>query len=107
MVHCDNQAVVHVVNSGYSKDKDLMHLLRCMFFFRAHWGFELRVEHVPGEQNVAADAVSRNNFSLFFQVWPDASPQPLPIPQALVDLLIIQCPDWTSPSWTALFRNCL
>ena len=30
--HCDNMAVVEVVNSGYSKDKDMMHLLRCLFF---------------------------------------------------------------------------
>ena len=33
IVHCDNQAVVHIVNSGYSKDKDMMHLIQCMFFF--------------------------------------------------------------------------
>ena len=107
VIHSDNQAVVHVVNSGYSKDQELMHLIRCMFFFRAYWGFELRAEHVPGEQNVAADAISRNNLSLFSQVLPGASPQPCPIPQSLVELLIVQRPDWTSPSWTALFKNCL
>ena len=30
-VHYDNQAVVSVVNSGYSRDSDLMHLLQCLF----------------------------------------------------------------------------
>ena len=41
VIHSDNQVVLHVVNSGYSKDKELMHLIRCMFLFRAYWGFKL------------------------------------------------------------------
>ena len=32
LVHCDNQAVVEVVNAGYCKDSYLMQLLRCLFF---------------------------------------------------------------------------
>ena len=32
LAHCDNQAVVEVVNSGYAKDTELMQLLRCLFF---------------------------------------------------------------------------
>ena len=92
VIHSDNQAVVHVVNSGYSKDKELMHLIRCMFFFRAYWGFKLIADHVPGEQNVAADVISRNNLSLFSQVLPEASPQLCPIPRSLVELLIVQFP---------------
>ena len=32
LVHCDNQAVVEVVNAGYCKDSHLMQLLRCLFF---------------------------------------------------------------------------
>ena len=30
MVRCDNAAVVAVVNSKYSKDQRMMHLLRCL-----------------------------------------------------------------------------
>ena len=30
--HYDNMAVAEVVNSGYSKDRLLMHLIRCLFF---------------------------------------------------------------------------
>jgi len=37
LFHCDNQAVVEVINSGSSKDDILiMHLLRCLFFISAH-----------------------------------------------------------------------
>ena len=107
MVHCDNQAVVSVTNSGYSKNSDMMHLLRCLFFISAYWGFELRVEHIPGERNVAADAISRGNMHLLFQVCPNALPQASPIPPALIQLLVMQCPDWMSHSWVRLFKSCL
>ena len=107
VVHCNNQAIVCMINSGYSKDKSIMHLMRCVFFFRAFWDFNLRAEHVLGEKNVAADALSRDNLALFFQVSPMATREPTTVPQALIDMLVVQCPDWTSPSWVALFRSCL
>ena len=107
VVHCDNQAAVCVVNTGYSRDKDMMHLMRCLFFIRAYWGIGMRAEHIPGEQNTAADAISRGNLSTLFQVSPQASPLPTAVPQSLLDLLVAQQPDWTSPSWVSLFRSCL
>ena len=54
--HCDNMAVVEVVNSGYSRDKDIMHLLRCPFFISEHHHFLVEAVHLPGKTNVAADA---------------------------------------------------
>ena len=38
VVHCDNQAAVCVVNVGYSRDKDMMHLMRCLFFYQGILG---------------------------------------------------------------------
>ena len=35
VVHCDNEAVVEVVAAGYSKEMNLMHLLRCLFLVTA------------------------------------------------------------------------
>ena len=103
VVHCDNQAAVCVVNAGYSRDKDMMHLMHCLFFIRAYWGIDLWAVHIPGEQNVAADAISRGNLSTLFQV----SPLPTVVRQSLHDLLVVQQPDWASPSWVSLFRSCL
>ena len=40
-VHCDNMAVVEVVNLGYSKDGVMAHLLRVLFFAKAHWEVEI------------------------------------------------------------------
>ncbi len=60
IVHCDNEAAV---NSGYSQDQQIMHLLRCLFFIKAHFQLELRVVHIPGADNVVADAISLYAFS--------------------------------------------
>ncbi len=50
--HCDNAAVVEVVNSGYSRDGTLAQLLRVLFFAKAQWDLELRACHIAGQQNV-------------------------------------------------------
>ena len=101
--YCDNMAVVAVINSGRAKDKTLMHLLRCMFFVVAHLDIHIHASHVPGVENVAADALSRNCISSFLQEVPGADPHPTPIPQALVDITVRQQLDWTSPRWAQLF----
>ena len=61
MAHCDNMVVVEVINSGCSKDAIMMHLLKTLFFIRAHWKIVVRAEHIPGRQNRLAIAISRNN----------------------------------------------
>ena len=103
---CDNMAVVSVVNSGRSQDKTLMHLLRCLFFMAAHFQVHVRASHIPGVKNVAADALSRNDLPRFLQVVPEAVQQPTPIPQSLVDLLVMEQPDWLSPHWSRRFSAC-
>ena len=32
LINSDNEAVANVLNTGYAKDQQLMHLLRCAFF---------------------------------------------------------------------------
>ena len=107
LCHCDNMAVVQVVHSGYSTDRQLMRLIRCLFFIRAYWQISVRAVHIPGELNVVADAISRNNTPLLFQKVPDANPEPTPLPAPLLDLLVEHQPDWLSPSWAQLFKSCL
>ena len=62
--------------------------------------------HIPGVSNVAADALSRNDFPQFLQVVPDAAAHPTLVPQQLVDLLVKEQPDWTSLRWVQLFGDC-
>lgn len=107
LAHCDNQAVVDVVNSGYSKDAQLMHSLRSLFFITAHFQISLRAVHIPGVHNTAADAISRDNLILFHSQVSEARPSPSPLPAMAIDLLVLQQPDWMSPAWFRLFGTSL
>ena len=62
---CDNAAVVAIIRSGSSRDPCVMHLMRCLFFFVAHYQLVLSPVHIPGKQNEAADNLSRDALSLF------------------------------------------
>jgi len=101
----DNMAVVEVLKSRTSKDPLLMHLLRCLVFYAAYFGFGFTSEHVPGVLNTAADAISRNNVPLFVSLIPQV-PRAT-IPQAVLELLVSRRPDWGSCDWTKLFWRSL
>ena len=104
--HCDNQGAVAVVNSGYSKVPQIMHLLRCLFFIRARFDIALEAVYVPGESNLLADAVSRDKLSILFSQVPAARQGHTPLPPSLLTLLADSLPDWTSPTWSQLFGSC-
>ena len=104
---CDNVAAVTIVNSGSSKDNRAMHLMCSLFFFLAKCSVTLRAEHIPGSENGAADALSRNNrLSLLFQV-PSARGIPTQILPGLLQVFVHKQPDWTSQSWTILLKDIL
>ena len=108
LAHCDNQAVVEVINTGSFKDPELMQLLlRSLFFITAHFEIALRALHIPGRHNTGADAISRDNLILFHSQVPAACPSPTPLPPAAIDLLIHRSTDWISRSWFQLFGACL
>ena len=60
--HVDNLSVVVALKKGSSKEPSgiVMHLLRCLSFFSAHFQFTFSSVHVPGFCNGVADAISRN-----------------------------------------------
>ena len=77
----DNEAVVEVLKATYSKDFHLMHLVRLLVFFASTYDFWFKATHIRGKLNGAADALSRNHLSLFFQQVPQADLQPVhPLP---------------------------
>ena len=99
---CDNMAVVAAVNKGSARDPTLMHLLRILAFLTAILDITLTARHLPGVQNTSADALSRNNLSLFFSLNPQASPIPAIIPPELREMVFNQSLRWTDPSWMGL-----
>ena len=99
--HSDNSAVVALLRSLTSRDHVIMHLIRCLSFFAALFRFDFTAAHVPGASNVAADALSRNNMSLFLSLFPQ-TPETV-VPPVLTCLLLHPRPDWGSTRWTRLF----
>ena len=61
---------------------------------------------MPGCENGLADAISRNNLAYLFAQIPEAVHSRCQIPQPLLELLVEQHPDWTSITWSQLFRSC-
>ena len=104
-MYCDNEAVVEMLGAGYSKEPNLMHLLRCLFLVAAFNELSLRPMWIPGSNYKVADAVSRNNMAMFWLQAPRARPAPVELPPVLMDLLIDRRSDWTSPAWCQWFKS--
>ena len=98
--------MVKVLSKGAAKDSSLSHLMQCLALLATFHGFHICAVHVPGRLNDAADALSRNNLSLFHSLYPQAH-QESPVPLPVVQLLVSQIPDWGSTAWTKLFGACL
>lgn len=103
----DNMAVVSSLSKRRVKCPLLAHLLRCLFFFEAHFGFEHCAEHIAGRLHVAADALSRDNVQLFHSIFPQAPQRPTQIPASLLQLLWDRKLSWTSNCWSQLFNDTL
>ena len=43
--NCDNEAVVHLLLSRYSRNTNVMHLLQCLFFYEAHYALHISASH--------------------------------------------------------------
>ncbi len=103
LARCDNTAVVSIVGKGSSRDREAMHLARCLAFVQAEFEVALVASHIRGVENVLADALSRNDLDKFRNRCSQAAAEPTAIPEALLDLLLIKRLDWTCPSWTELW----
>ena len=80
MFHCDNEAVVNIVNKGRSKMADIMKLMRTLTWLSVRNNFIIHCKHIPGVKNVIADALSRFNFQTFRAAAPAAEEHPTPCP---------------------------
>ena len=100
----DNESVVSVLNTRKTKDRQLLHLSCCLFFFAASHQFTFIAKHIAGKKNGAADALSSNQLNVFFSLVPQAATEPVYIPQELITLLLEQPVEWTSPHWRQLFK---
>ena len=98
-VQCDNMAVVEVINKGAARDRDIMQLMRCLAFLAAKGDFYVVASYIKGVDNTLVDALSRDNLALFRSLFPQAEQQAAAVPIAMLDLVLIQEPDWTCKDW--------
>ena len=103
LFQCDNSGVVSALQKGSAKDPVVMNLLRCLWFFVAHYDIDLICEHIAGSYNSTADDLSRCHMQSFFSQNPSASSTPTPLPQPLLAITEVSGPDWTSPDFRRLF----
>ena len=70
LYHCDNMAVVAILQSGVSKNSAMMDLVRELFFISARHGFEWTSEFLGTAMNSHADAISRGDLCKFRELAP-------------------------------------
>lgn len=101
--HCDNQVIVACLRSRTSKQKGIMHLLRCLVYIEATYGFHLTAVYIDTKANFLADDLSRNNLSSFLSKAPQMDQYPTQVSHSLLDLLLDPQAEWTSPTWRPRF----
>ena len=105
LCRCDNMAIVQVLSSRYCRDRDLMHLFWCLFFFEASVQCAIIAEHVAGVANGLADDLSRNRLNSFLLQVPAAQEESETILPTLIGLLLTPDAQWASQSWMKLFYS--
>ena len=75
-----------------------MHLVRCLTSYLALYDMTLFAVHLPGKDNTAVSALSRDNLPLFRQQINNTAEQPTPLPTEVILALVTNQPDWTSKS---------
>jgi len=79
--------------------------MRRLSFIVAKFQLLIVASHIPGNDNKAADALSRDRLIDFRSFITQAQEQPSSIPVEWLDFLVITKPDWTSLAWTRLWTS--
>ena len=86
--HCDNQAVVHIVNTMSSKSENVMKLVRATTLHCLEFNLAIKGEHVAGSHNLICDSLSRAQVEKFRELAPEADDKPQPIPSHLWNIFM-------------------
>ena len=80
MAHCDNEAVVAIIDKGDSREEECMYLMWSLAFFRAKFNITLYAQHIKGSLNDLADALSCDRLHYFMTNYPHVQSQPTVLP---------------------------
>ena len=81
--HCDNKAIVEVINKQRCKDKEIMKLMRHLVLTAMQYNIRFTAMHVPGKQNHLADALSRLQATSYLLKQYGMQQEPTQVPQRL------------------------
>ena len=73
LFHCDNQAVVSIWESGSTRAKETMALVRLLYFCAARYNINVCIVYIAGTNNEIADCLSRFQQDRFRQLAPQAN----------------------------------
>ena len=83
-IHTDNISLTYIINNMYSKDKEVMVLIRKLVVSCMSFNIHIRAHHIPGKYNILCDLLSRQQVSKFKSLAPWASPTPTQVPCQLL-----------------------
>ena len=107
LVKSDNLNVVTAINKGSYREAVVMHLLRCIWFFVAHFDIRVVAKHLPGKDNVMADGLSRNDTTERAKLTAGLSRWPTLVPTSVLQMISPKGPDWVSPKFQKLLEKTL
>ena len=105
LCHSDNAAAVAQVNSLHAHDSLASHLLCCLAIFQFAFDFRIRAAHISGSLNIGTDNLYRGCPNSFLMAHPAALPLSTQIDPWMVELLLNDQLDWTSPHWKKQFNS--
>ena len=73
-MYIDNQAVIHCINAGSSRDDGIMSLIRSLYYYITIHRIRYRAYYVSSLDNAYSDSLSRLQFNRFHQLCPWADP---------------------------------
>jgi len=65
--YCDNMLSVNLINSGRSKDPDMLAIIREVIFICASHNIQIMAVHLPGVDNRKSDLLSRAKYNTNFE----------------------------------------
>ena len=87
LIHTDNMALVHILNTQTSKSVNVMSLVRPLVLLCLKQNIQIKCVHVPGYTNSIADAISRFQWDRFRKLATSADQTPHPISLELLRVL--------------------
>ena len=87
ILNTDNQGLVPILNKKTCKSKKVMYLVRSLVLLTMTYNIQFKAVHFPGKLNQIADSISRQQWSRFRRLCPQADSNPVPIPESFHLLL--------------------